>query len=44
MPRDGPARDRHPLVALTLVLVGTLLGDGLYRYERVRLGFVSDEK
>lgn len=34
--------DDLALVALTLVLVGTLLGYGLHRYERVRLGLVSD--
>jgi hypothetical protein len=36
--------DDLALVALTLVLVGTLLGYGLHRYERVRLGLVSDEE
>ena len=34
--------DNLALVALTLVLTGTLLGYGLHRYERVRLGLVSD--
>jgi hypothetical protein len=36
--------DTLALVALTLVLVGTLLGYGLHRYERVQLGLVSDEE
>jgi hypothetical protein len=36
--------DDLALVALTLVPVGTLLGYGLHRYERVRLGLVSDEE
>ncbi|WP_276257988.1 hypothetical protein [Haloglomus litoreum] len=31
------------LVALTLVVVGGFVGYGLHRYERVRLGLVSDE-
>lgn len=31
------------LVALTLVIAGLLAGYGLHRYERVRLGLVSDE-
>lgn len=29
---------------LTLLLVGALVGYGLHRYERVRLGLVSDEE
>jgi hypothetical protein len=36
--------DTLALVALTLVVVGTLLGYGLHRYEQVRLGLVSDEE
>ena len=31
------------LVALTLVIVGLLVGYGLHRYQQVRLGLVSDE-
>ena len=34
--------DDLTLVALTLVAVATLLGYGLHRYERVRLGLVSE--